>query len=137
VSDERKRLRQVPVARRATRPAGNAAESDRRSGEATLEVDARVAMSAAPTIKPIGHGEPVMEIMFGQFVMWAFSEPEFRKAFEDHSGMKLPGNSSPLEAMIDKATGFQDAVLHAFIEWCIKEHWGEAETKENQSGNVL
>lgn len=78
-------------------------------------------------IKPFGHGDPLMEGVFFDFVMFAWSADDFVKAFERDSGYRLP--RSPLETLIDQATGHGDAMAVAFIEWLIRNHWGEAETE--------
>jgi hypothetical protein len=84
--------------------------------------------AAEATVKPYGHGDPVMEMMFGACVQWAYSEPEIRARFEADTGHSFPNPKTPLEHMIDKATGRNEVVYTAFIEWVIKNLWGEQGT---------
>lgn len=79
--------------------------------------------------KPFGYGEPLLEWAFSGYVHFAWGDEQHREDFESYSGMKLPSPArTPLEAMIDRATGANDAVITAFIEWLIRERWGRIES---------
>ncbi len=72
--------------------------------------------------------EDFMAIAWRDFILWAASEPEMRKAFREATGkIFLPPPNSGLEAMIDEATGVQETQetnMAAFVEWVTREHWG-------------
>lgn len=70
------------------------------------------------------------EIAWRDFITFAFDQPEARAAFEAESGMKWrSAPSSPLDAMIDKATGYDaqsaaDEYVKAFTLWATRTQWG-------------
>ncbi len=75
-------------------------------------------------LKVYGQGEPLMEAMFGACVRWAWETPEMREAFERDTGMKPA--ESPIDAMIDESTGYDEQVADAFVRWVIANVWGES-----------
>lgn len=62
-------------------------------------------------------------IAWRDFILFAFNDPDCRKAFTEATGIQLGGDRSPIEAMIDSATG-SDGGASAFVEWVTREHWG-------------
>lgn len=87
------------------------------------------------TIKPFGSGDPLMESAFRDFVFFAWDQPEIRAEFEKETSMSLPPpNQSPIDSMIDEATGARGAVMVAFIEWIIREHWGPLDESLRRGG---
>lgn len=63
------------------------------------------------------------------FILFAWDSPEMRAAFEKSTKLKLLNPPvSPLEAMIDKATGASEDVasvyVQSFIAWVTVWHWG-------------
>lgn len=56
--------------------------------------------------------------------VWAFSEEKLRQRFEAETGIKIAAPRSPIEALVDRETGFQDDRLEAFVEWWTVEVWG-------------
>lgn len=81
--------------------------------------------------KPFGmtvtpYGWPVMHQAFVDFISFAIDKEEFREAFKKDSGIDLDAvvPKTPLDAMIDEASGFRDSIFTAFIEWVTKNHWG-------------
>ena len=70
-----------------------------------------------------GKGNPLMEAMFGACVRWAWENPETREAFEKDTGMRVA--QSPIDAMVDEATGYDKEVADAFVRWVIANVWGE------------
>lgn len=78
-------------------------------------------------LRPYGYGDPLMEVAFRDFVLFAYDIPAFRQAFKADTGFDLDDHpKNGLEKMIDDATGINDERAKAFIEWLIKAHWGEA-----------
>ena len=72
--------------------------------------------------------DPLMAVTWRDCLVWAASEDGFRARFEADTGMKLPkSSSSPLDKMIDEATGFDKAIAEAFIDWFNENVWGDEE----------
>ena len=67
--------------------------------------------------------DPLMQGAWYDCLMWAAGEDEIRHAFEEETGMKIKAARSPLDRMIDKATGFDNAIAKAFVEWFNKNIW--------------
>ena len=66
------------------------------------------------------------------FIQWAAGEPEMRAAFTADTGeVFLSPPTSPIEDMIDKATGAREANREAFVEWVTREYWGLDEAPES------
>ena len=72
-----------------------------------------------------GKGNPLMEAAFGACVRWAWGNKEMRQAFESETGMKVA--ESGIDAMIDDATGYREAVAEEFVRWAIENVWGKEE----------
>jgi hypothetical protein len=81
---------------------------------------------------------PVMAYMWHGFLMFAASEKDLIKAFEDDTGLSWPFNAdiSPIDHAIDKATGYDVVVIDKFVDWLNENYWGEdpfhASTEEDQ-----
>ena len=56
---------------------------------------------------------------------WAIGEPDIRAAFEKDSGLHYSEPTSPIESMIDDATGYPQKYIEAFAEWHDKHVWGD------------
>lgn len=68
---------------------------------------------------------PVMQIAWRDFLLWAFDQPHIRAAFESDTGRALPPTPrNGLESMIDGATGVHTAYAEAFAEWATVNLWG-------------
>jgi len=63
----------------------------------------------------------LVEFLLGQD--WALTQ------FTEDTGMTVPRRRSGIEAMIDKAVGYDGNMefLRAFLPWVTREHWGEDE----------
>ena len=57
-------------------------------------------------------------------LMWAIGEPNVLAQFEADTGLKFTPPRNGIEAMIDKATGHQEAITRKFMEWFNKNVWG-------------
>jgi hypothetical protein len=92
------------------------------------------ALAHNPIPEDIRHSD-LMIIAWRDCLMWAQGEPEIRATFEAETGMKLPSDSaSPIERMVDKATGYDAAWANAFIAWFNKNVWGPVDGPE-ESGS--
>lgn len=79
--------------------------------------------------------EAFMEGAWASFVQWAWSEPKMREAYETHTREKLfvQVGSSPLDRMIDSATGYnkaKDEQISRFVDWVTIHHWGVKDAPE-------
>ncbi len=80
-------------------------------------------------LKKMPLGWPEMAAGFLGFADFAIENPDIVKAFEEETGVMLASivNCSPIERMIDDATGRKDEMLRSFLDWLVVNHWGEAQ----------
>ncbi len=78
------------------------------------------------------YGEHYMAPMWAACVKWALSEKDARDRFAEETGFNISSlvNRSPMDRMIDQATGYEAEVLAAFCDWVTTEFWGTEETEE-------
>ena len=57
-------------------------------------------------------------------VRWAASEPEVVDAFLRETGIQWSPASTPLERLIDQATGSDKELVSAFVRWANENVWG-------------
>jgi hypothetical protein len=59
-------------------------------------------------------------------VMWAIGKEEFREQFLKGTGHDLSkmANTSPINTMIDGATGYTEVVMAAWCDWVTVNLWG-------------
>lgn len=80
----------------------------------------------------------VMAMMWHGFVMFAASEKDFIKAFEEETGLHWPFKTdiSPIDRAIDSACGYDVHVVDKFVDWLNVNYWGEdpfnASSEEDQ-----
>ena len=76
-------------------------------------------------------GLPLMTDAWIGCVLWASGQKEFRKSFQEKTGFELECllDRSPIDQLIDKATGHERAAIAGFFDFVTKEIWGE-ETDE-------
>ncbi len=55
---------------------------------------------------------------------WAIQEPEVLAAFRAETGQTWTPGRSPIERMIDEATGADQAFFAAFAQWMNEHLWG-------------
>lgn len=55
---------------------------------------------------------------------WAISTPEVVAAFRAETGLQWRPGTTPLERMIDEATGADHQFIVAFVNWVNREVWG-------------
>lgn len=71
----------------------------------------------------------VMQIGWRDCLLWSISskEPNFLAAFTTETGLSFPPSpKSALEAMIDEATGVNEAVAVRYVEWFNANVWGDS-----------
>lgn len=56
---------------------------------------------------------------------WAMTEPEILAAFRQDTGHAWAPGRTPLDRMVDEATGADKAFLEAFAAWMNVHVWGE------------
>jgi hypothetical protein len=54
----------------------------------------------------------------------AIEEPVIIKAFSAETGYMWSAPKSPMDAMIDEATGYAEGYIKAFVEWFNINVWG-------------
>ena len=70
---------------------------------------------------------PIMAGAWYSAVKWAAQEQDALDAFEKATGIKplFAASRSPIERMVDEATGAGDASVTAFVDWFNENVWGE------------
>ena len=68
------------------------------------------------------------------FLNFTIGEERLHREFEEATGTKIPAApKSPIEAMIDKATGYQESWIMPFIVWVTETYWGD----ENETPTIF
>lgn len=76
--------------------------------------------------------ETFVEMMWGGFILWAAGEQKILAEFTKATGIKVPTSPrSALEAMIDKATGYQEGFAESFIRYVTEQYWGIKEAPKS------
>lgn len=88
------------------------------------------------TLIPLGAESPPKMMGFLSFLMFSASQPECRELFKKETGHDLDKllNRTPIDEMIDQATGHEKTVFIAFADWITKTAWG-VEEEEVESSN--
>lgn len=84
-------------------------------------------MSEEKKLYPIHiRDNPVMQGAFAAFCKWAFDESKMRAEFEAHTDTKPIGKKSPMDSLIDTATGFDPETDYArkFFDYIVEFYWG-------------
>lgn len=55
---------------------------------------------------------------------WASSSPEIIERFQKETGVRVRPIRSPLDAMIDNATGYNRDCFEKFVAWFNENIWG-------------
>lgn len=71
-----------------------------------------------------GMGNPLMDIAWRDFINFAAQHDEIVAQFNHETGSSFMLPGSPIELMIDGATGKVEADAKAFVFWVTKWHWG-------------
>jgi hypothetical protein len=66
----------------------------------------------------------LMDIAWRDFVVWAFGQKEIISVFNKKTRNQLLCKKSPIDFMIDEATGKTESDIEQFVFWVTKELWG-------------
>ena len=83
-------------------------------------------------IEPPADTPKIAHGMWAACLIWHFKQPEVRARFSAETGQHLSFSRTPIDQMIDDATGYQSDAIHAFGEWFNREIWGPWEAEEPQ-----
>ena len=75
------------------------------------------------------YGWPMMEEAFFNLVSFGLKDDDTRQQFFDDTKINLDifDNVSPINRMVDDATGHTESVLGQFCDWVAVHLWGETE----------
>lgn len=65
-------------------------------------------------------------------IAWAIGNPAIVAAFRAETGMNWTPGTTPLDRMIDEATGVDRKFITAFVEWVNVNIWGEFAADRSQ-----
>lgn len=85
------------------------------------DLDANVRQEICPETHPL------MQIAWRDCLMWAFTFNPIVKQFNEDTGCTFTMGGSPIERMIDKATGADTEYCRQFVEWFNANVWGESD----------
>lgn len=69
--------------------------------------------------------DPLMQGPWHGSVLYALSQPDALAAFTAETGVAVPRSRTPLDALIDDATGRHRAFVLAFLKWHNDAIWGD------------
>lgn len=76
----------------------------------------------------------ILQIGWRDCLLWSITskEPNFLAAFTAETGMSFPPSPKcDLEAMIDQATGVNEAIAARYVEWFNANVWGSLEVPDD------
>jgi len=76
-----------------------------------------------PEVVALMPDDPLKRVAWRDCLIWVSGQEHFRERFEADTGMRLA--TSPLNALIDEATGYNTTVCTIFIIWFNENIWGE------------
>lgn len=79
--------------------------------------------------------DPLMAMAWRGCLEWACGHPEVLKAFEEETGTRYVAPRTPLDRMIDAATGADESVARAFVQWFNANIWGDDSTPVPEEGS--
>lgn len=62
-------------------------------------------------------------------LQWAIGVDDIRASFEQETGMRFVRARTPIDSMIDEATGIHEAYIRQFVEWFNVNIWGSSVSK--------
>lgn len=68
---------------------------------------------------------PLMAKAWVDCLRWSITEPRFLDAFLKESGITWTPANSPLEQLIDQATGLEESIVRQYIGWFNTHVWGQ------------
>jgi hypothetical protein len=77
-------------------------------------------------MKVIPYGFPLMTEAWAGFVSYAANNPEITAEFERDTGLKISSliSSSPIDMIINEATGFNRDLCNQFLDYVTENFWG-------------
>lgn len=91
-------------------------------------------MSDSPDV--IDEREMFRQIAWRDFLVFAIQEPGVIKQYEQATGKKFNLARTPLDVMIDKATGYEDSMVADFVRWVTINHYGIDEAPESYRASI-
>lgn len=78
-------------------------------------------------MKTIPYGIPLMLSEWMSLVLWLAGQKQYTDTFKKETGLDITALTrvSPIEVMIDTATGHQKTVIIAWADWVTENEWGE------------
>lgn len=98
-----------------------------------MGTDSKNQMSDAPkypiegmTVMPAYLHLPMMDQFFVNLLFWGLAENDVLDRFKDETGIDMVQfvKLSPLEAMVDRATGYMRDCFVKFADWMALNYWG-------------
>lgn len=83
-------------------------------------------MDLATIMKQTPYGHPMMDAAFLAFCVWLIGKPETKTQFKNDTGYDLETlmGLTPLDKLINDATGKTADVIGAYFDWVAVNHWG-------------
>lgn len=82
-----------------------------------------------PALMPADTPDYMIEAWLG-CIHWAISEPDILAAFRADTGNNWSPGLTPIDRMIDEATGADNHFIEAFIRWVNENLWGPIDGEE-------
>lgn len=86
-------------------------------------------------VTPYGWGDPILSGAFMGCVNFATRQQQLVDQFEQESGLKLSRlvAASPIEKMVDDATGFSRELVAKWFDWVALNVWGDGSEPEDET----
>ena len=85
-------------------------------------------MNSTPTtFSDLAPTDKLAHIAWQDGLLWAIDDPETLQAFREQTGNNWQPGRTPLDKMIDEATGTDREFMLAFARWFNKAIWGEVD----------
>lgn len=78
--------------------------------------------------------DPLMALPWYDLLYYCLSEPECVAQFRADTGERWDPGRTPIEQMIDKATGREVVFFQAFARWMNQTQWGEENGRATNGG---
>jgi hypothetical protein len=84
----------------------------------------------ADVLTPYLPDDPLLCQAWVDCLMWAVGFEPIMKRFREETGITYTPARSPIDQMIDEATGHQEHFVREFVKWFDTNVWGTLDTKE-------
>lgn len=92
-------------------------------------------MTAEEFVGLYGPSDNIVTPMWAASVLYSSRNDEIARRFQEDTGCRYRPASSPLEAMIDDATGMNERLAAQFVRWHNRYIWGETRDGRACNGN--